>query len=432
MGDLLRRFWVPVLLEEEVPAPDSVPVAIRIMGEDLLAFRDTDGRVGLIAAYCAHRHAHLFWGRNEEGGIRCTYHGWKYDVSGRCVDMPNEPADSVFKDKIRITAYPTRDAGGLVWAYMGPPELMPASLPHFEFMDLPESHVHHTKRLQLSNWAQAVEGGIDSSHISFLHRNLDSLRAAEQGGRRGPGAGPVSGQVAADGFSRQQFLAAADRSPKFYLQDADFGYWVGARRSAGADAFYWRLTPMLLPFYTIIPGSGAGRGGHAWVPIDDEHCWAFSFAWNAEAPMHVDGGGGIHAAVDRNVSMWELGLSNAYLPVRNRWNNYQISREDQRTLSYTGIKGIGEQDMSIQESMGSIVPREKEHLGTTDLAITQFRRVLLKMVRAFMESGLEPEVAHRPVVYDVVSCAVVLPRDAHWIEGTREFVRPRVAATSAP
>src|SRR5688500_3755387 len=167
MGELFRRFWLPVALSSELPGPDSVPLRVRIMGEDLIAFRDTDGRVGLVDAYCPHRGAPMFFGRNEECGLRCVYHGWKFDVDGQCVDMPSEPEESTFKDRVRQRAYPCAERGGVVWAYLGPPERRPA-LPELEWALLPEAQRYASKRLQECNWLQAMEGGIDSSHISFL------------------------------------------------------------------------------------------------------------------------------------------------------------------------------------------------------------------------------------------------------------------------
>ncbi|HYZ15025.1 MAG TPA: Rieske 2Fe-2S domain-containing protein, partial [Candidatus Acidoferrum sp.] len=169
MGDLLRRYWIPVLLSEELLEADGPQVRVRILGEDLLAFRDTNGRIGLIDEFCPHRGVSLFFARNEECGVRCSYHGWKFDVDGRCVDMPSEPEESNFKHKVRITAYPCEELGGMIWAYFGPPELRPP-LPALDWVVAPQSHVFLTKRLQESNWLQALEGAIDSSHVGVLHR----------------------------------------------------------------------------------------------------------------------------------------------------------------------------------------------------------------------------------------------------------------------
>src|SRR5437762_506702 len=168
MGEAMRRFWLPILLAEELPEPDCPPVRVQVLGEKLVAFKASDGAIGLLDEICPHRRASLFWGRNEEAGLRCVYHGWKFDVAGRCLDMPNEPAEYEFKRRVQTTAYPAKEFGGMIWAYMGPQETM-SQLPQFEWARVPDSHRYLSKRLQQSNWAQATEGGIDSSHISFLH-----------------------------------------------------------------------------------------------------------------------------------------------------------------------------------------------------------------------------------------------------------------------
>src|ERR687886_715559 len=171
MGNLMRRYWMPACLAEELPEPDCPPVRVRLLGEDLVAFRDTQDRIGVLDEYCPHRLASLFLGRNEQCGLRCVYHGWKFDVDGRCVDMPNEPPESNFKDRVRATAYPCRERGGVVWVYMGPPERM-GEQPDLEWSLVPADQRFLSKRLQQSNYLQAIEGGIDSSHISFLHSTL--------------------------------------------------------------------------------------------------------------------------------------------------------------------------------------------------------------------------------------------------------------------
>jgi phenylpropionate dioxygenase-like ring-hydroxylating dioxygenase large terminal subunit len=432
MGTALRRFWIPVLLSEEVPVPDCEPIAIRILGEDLVAFKDTNGKVGLIDAYCAHRHAHLYWTRNEENGLRCTYHGWKYDTEGNCVDMPNEPAESNFKDKIKITAYPTREWGGVVWAYMGPVEHMPPELPQFEWARVPEEHRIATKRLQESNWAQAVEGGIDSSHVSFLH---SSLNQAQTGMITGvPAQAVAPGNASNPSFAQQGRTMALDKSPRFWIGHRDFGFLAAARRNAGEDKYYWRITPYLAPWYTIIPGGGqegSSLSGHAWVPVDDEHVWTFTFTWNPTRPLtpeehatHMQGFG-VHTEVDKNLPRWDLKISNSYKPIRNMDNNYMVDYEERRKRTFTGIKGISEQDMSIQESMWPIVPRWREHLGTTDKAIIEFRKLVMGMARDLLE-GVEPEFPHTPDAYRVRSAAITISRDVPWEEGSAEVVKAKV------
>jgi len=393
MGEVFRRFWIPVLLSEEVPEPDTTPVAIRILGEDLLAFRATSGKVGLTSAYCAHRHAHLFWGRNEEEGIRCTYHGWKYDTTGQCVDMPNEPGDLSFKDKIKIRSYPTIDAGGAIWAYMGPPERQP-DLHQLEWTRVPAENVLVTKRLQENNWAQAVEGGIDSSHISYLHNN-DMYKANN---------------------------STVDKSPQMTVSPRDFGFIEAARRNTADGKHYWRIRPFLVPSSIIIPGGdqpGRNLSGHVWVPLDDEHVWTYTITWNAERPLTQQerdsllAGTGIHCPVDKEVRRWDLKTSKGYQPIRNIDNEYMIDRPLQRERSFTGINGTSEQDCSIQESMGQISPRWEEHLGTADRGIIEFRRILLGLATD-MKAGKDPEHASRPEAYRVRSTAFVVEPEADW------------------
>ena len=408
MGQLMRRFWLPALLAEELPEPDGPPVRLRLLGEDLVAFRDSDGRLGLLDAYCAHRRANLFWGRNEESGLRCVYHGWKYGVDGQCIDMPNEPPESRFKDKITLTAYPAREWGGIIWAYLGPPEQQPAELPQFEWARVPASHRLVSKRLQETNWAQAVEGGIDSSHVSFLHRQMQNDPSLVPGVLRGGG---------------QMDLLARDTSPRFTVKTTDYGFLIGARRNADESSYYWRISQFLLPSYTMIPPSGEpgqNLNGHGWVPIDESHVWTFSVTWNPDRPLGEDeiedtrSGRGLHAQVDER-----------YRPIRNKDNNYQIDRLEQKTTTFTGIKGISEQDMAMQESMGPLVDRSLEHLGTTDTAVIAFRRRLLNLVRD-LEQGKEPEAPHRPESYRVRSAAIVLQQAQPFDEGAKEELVARM------
>src|SRR5687768_12456950 len=214
MGNLLRQYWIPALLSSELPDPDSDPMRLRLLGEDLIAFRDSSGRVGMLAANCAHRGASLFFGRNEEHGLRCVYHGWKYDVTGQCVDMPSEPPESTFKERIRATAYPCVERAGVVWTYMGPPERQ-GPPPDFEWARAPESHVAVNKAIASCNYLQAMEGNFDSSHISYLHRRLRDLR---------PGGDPAD--PSRPGLS----LNARDRAPQYTVVETDYGLMLAARR----------------------------------------------------------------------------------------------------------------------------------------------------------------------------------------------------------
>ncbi len=403
MGNLLRRFWFPALLEEEVPVPDCPPVRLRLLGEDLVAFRDTEGRVGILGAYCPHRTAQMYFGRNEECGLRCVYHGWKFDVDGNCVDLPSEPPGSNFRDKVTIKSYPTVLRGGVVWTYMGPSDKTP-ELPAFEWSCLPDDRVGATKRLQECNWAQAYEGGVDSSHVSLLHANLDDAGEGNFGRPR-------------DDYNR------TDRHPVFDVRQTGYGMLIGARRDGEADSYYWRITQALMPFYTMIPPQMAGNdtafepyGGHAWVPIDDENTWTWSFgvhphrAFTQEEYDLTASPTGRWGPIDGN-----------YRPLLNRDNDYLIDREDQRTKSFTGIKGVPNQDAGIQESMGPVCDRTLEHLGTSDVAVIEWRKRILGMAKD-LAKGIEPEEPFNGAAYNVRPVSILLDRDVDFAEGAAGLI----------
>jgi nitrite reductase/ring-hydroxylating ferredoxin subunit len=403
MGQLVRRFWLPFLVSSDLPGPDCDPVRVRLIGEDLLAFRDTSGRVGLIDPLCAHRCADLFYGRNEEGGIRCIYHGWKYDVSGRCVDAPTEPKDSNLRLTVRLKSYPVAERAGVLWTYMGPSELKP-ELPDFEFMHVPEGHLYPSWSTQACNFAQAIEGGIDTAHSIFLHstleshRNLENWKATDTVAR---GAGSV-----AQGRYRNK-----DNPPLLHAVDTDYGVLVGGRY-VGGEEDYWRFNLFLMPFYTMPPGSANSKLCHAFVPVDDVTTARWSFTWTIDKPhanrdlMAMRNGSGVHVAL----------VPGTHTPQRTRANDYLIDREEQRTLSYTGIGGIGEQDFAVQEGMGVIVDRRRERLGVTDGGIMQMRRRLLKAADD-LEEGVEPAEASHGSVYHVHAGDSMLPPDvANWAE----------------
>ncbi len=390
MGEYLRRFWMPALLSKEIPEPDCPPVRVKILNEELVAFRDTNGEVGILDNYCPHRRASLFFGRNEECGLRCVYHGWKFDVNGGCVDMPSEPAESNFKDKVKIKAYPARDWGGFIWAYMGPAELQP-DLPEVGWAMVPEDHRFVSRRLQENNFVQGIEGGIDSSHISFLHGGLT----------------PHQRDTNTRQANRQNQPAATtgDPAPRFTVQDTDYGFVYGANRDSGTDEYYWRITPFMMPFFTIIPGQIGDAdektySGHGWVPADDENCWMFTYSWNASRPLKE---GEHHQASDLEKEPRTLRAT------INKDNDYMIDREMQRTVNFTGIANGSVQDAGIQESMGAICDRTKEHLGTSDSAIINLRRIYLRGAREIME-GSEPFVPSQGSKYRLRSVSLIQDR----------------------
>ena len=400
MGELFRRYWIPAMLSWELPEPDCDPVQIRLLGEDLLGFRDTDGNLGLIQEFCPHRGVSLFYGRNEECGVRCSYHGWKFDVNGKCVDMPSEPDESSFKDKVRITAYRLIERGGVLWAYMGPPDVEPP-LPQLEWALLPPANRYVSKRIQECNYLQALEGGIDSSHVSTLHRfNLDDDPMHE-------------------GAHGNAYLKA-DTRPKFEVHDSKSGLLIGARRNADAQNDYWRITPFIMPWYTIIPPFGANViGAHAFVPIDDENCWTWSINYDPareltkEEVAAMDAGMGIHVEY----------VPGTFRPKANRDNHYLVDRGAQRAKkSFSGVKGISMQDASLQESMGRIVDRTTERLGTSDAAIIAARRTLLHAAEELVEGG-PPPIATEPEAQYVRSASILIPKGVPFAEGAAEALR---------
>jgi phthalate 4,5-dioxygenase len=400
MGQYFRRFWLPALVSKELPAPDCPPVRLKLLSERLIAFRDTSGDIGIISENCPHRGASLFFGRNEEAGLRCVYHGWKFDLTGQCVDMPSEPAESNFKGKIRVTAYPTQERSGLVWVYMGPPDLKP-ELPQYEWNMVPESHVRFSRRLQENNYLQGVEGGIDSSHVPFLH-----------GQQWGAIPAPTN-------------YSARDKSPRLTMERTEYGFVYGAERDGEADSHYWRITPFLLPFFTVIPGALESDGdektysGHGWVPMDDDNCWMVTYSWNPSRPLREDEGHPAHN-VTTDVRTLRPTLQNAD-------NDYGIDRDVQRTQTFTGINNGSIQDAAIQETMGSIFDRTLEHLGTTDTAIIQLRRLYLEGVNQILEGG-EPFVPTDPAVYRKRSVSALLDRSLDFYQSVEYFETRQPAA----
>jgi len=402
MGELIRRFWIPFLLETDLPEPDCPPVRVTLLGEKLVAFRDSSSRIGLIDRTCAHRCADLFFGRNEENGLRCTYHGWKYDVEGKCMDMPTEDAESTYKHQIRLTAYPVRERAGVLWTYMGPKTQVP-ELPEFEWARVPENHRFISWSFQQNNFIQAIDGGIDTVHSVYLHSGLDSHRKLddwqEQGKREG---------------NPRLVHRVRNNPPKLFAKDTDFGVKIGGRYPGGGETDYWRCNVFLMPFYTMPPGAPGRKICHAFVPVDDVTTARWVFTCNLEQPLASREIAEMRAGASVHVQL----TPGTHDPVRNRSNDYLIDREVQRTLTYTGIKGIGEQDFSVQEGMGEIVERTREHLGSSDIGIIAMRRRLLKAA-ADLQEEVAPYAAFHGDVYRVRPAEVMLPSDAKWDEDER-------------
>jgi phthalate 4,5-dioxygenase oxygenase subunit len=384
MGNLMRRYWVPVLLSREIAEPDCPPVRVQILGEKLLAFRDSEGHAALLSEFCSHRGASLYFGRNEENGIRCAYHGLKFDRDGRCVDVPSAPQAC---KHMGITAYPCIERAGIVWAYLGPKEKQPGP-PDLEWCTLPESHVFVSKRLQECNYLQAMEGGIDTSHVSYVHRYEVDEDPMHQG-------------------TKALDYIKADGNVIFEIEKTSFGLTLYGRRNGEPDSYYWRITQWLFPWYTLIPPFGEhALGGHVWVPIDDHNCWAWSINFRADGPLSaeerrdMEAGKGIHCE-------YEPGT---FRPKANKDNDYLIDRQAQKEKrAYSGVFGFAVQDSSLQESMGPIQDHTREKLLPTDRAIVMARRMLYEAATALQPDTEPPAIAGDQ--QRVRAAGVLLPRD---------------------
>jgi phthalate 4,5-dioxygenase len=383
MGNLIRRYWIPALLSEEIPAPDCAPARVRLLGEELVAFRDTRGRIGLIGEHCAHRGTSLFYGRNEECGLRCIYHGWKYDVEGNVLDTPAEPGDSDFRKKLRHTAYPTHEAGGVIYAYLGPRDKMPL-FPNYEWTQVPLNQTYVTKCLLECNYLQGLEGECDSSHLSFLHRAVDN--------------------------ARNQPLYKTDTAPVYETEETDFGLRLIATRNAADKQHYVRLSAFVSPVYGCVP---AGRPTneldgfeiHTYVPIDDTHTWRYDIGFHRTRAVQED-------EVHRRKQ-----IGPDYLRIRNARNNYLQDRQMQKTVNFTGIEDFLNHDACATESMGPIFDRSREHLGVSDKAVIAVRKFLLSSVKALQEGREPPHIvreARRNWFPHIDCCAYLLPQAIHW------------------
>jgi phenylpropionate dioxygenase-like ring-hydroxylating dioxygenase large terminal subunit len=389
MGDVFRRYWLPVLLANELPEPDGAPLRVTILSERLIAFRDSDGELGLMDEFCAHRGVSLWFGRNEEKGLRCPYHGWKYDTTGQCVEVPSEPAESGYCKNIKLKSYPLVERGGILWAYMGSSELQPA-LPMFEWATVPNEQRHISKRIQECNYLQSMEGGLDSFHSTFLHRMSvgdDPLLKRD----------PVSAA-----------LLKADPHPVFVPLESPGGLYIATRRNADPESYYWRVTQWIMPCFNLFPPyEGNPFGGHAWVPIDDEHVTTFSIDYHPDRALYaaeieaMEAGKGIHSLL----------TPGTFLPVANKRNDYLMDRQAQRDRkTFCGVMGVAEQDAAVQESMGPIEDRSKENLVGTDNGIIMTRKQLLRAVKAVQAGSAPPGVD--AATQRVRAFAAVMPRDA--------------------
>jgi phthalate 4,5-dioxygenase oxygenase subunit len=363
-GQLLRRYWLPVTIADELAERDGTPVRARILGRNYVLFRDWAGQLGMLDEQCPHRLASLGLGRNEEGGLRCIYHGWKFDVHGRCVDMPTEPTQHGFAQRLAARSYPVREAGALVWAYVGPPEKEPA-FPAFDWTLLARKDIAIIQLVEHTNYAQALEGGIDTAHTQFLHRGIvpdEKFRAA----------------------------ISSDTSPRLEAEDTAYGFrYAAIRRTQDPERTKWvRVTPFVFPTTVMVPRpiqTEVWSTIQLWTPMDDTRTMHFTLSFR-------ENGAPVDEPAFHKFAHWYPGVNvdpnfEMEMNERNGWNQDRQAMKDGR--SFTGIEGFAAQDIACQESMGPIVDRRGEHLGTSDVAIIRWRRRMLENIQRVM-NGEEP------------------------------------------
>jgi len=402
MGDLMRAYWIPALKSSELVA-DRDPVRFMLLGEKLIAFRDTQGRIGVMDHRCPHRCASLFFGRNEEGGIRCVYHGWKFDVEGNCLDMGNLPAHQDFKHKVHARAYKATERNGLVWVYMGDAAKVP-ELPLLEATLVPEQYMDIDFHMRECNWLQALEGDIDSSHVAWLHYGLLQKQDFEK-----------------DSIRKYQ---VATRAPEFVIKETDAGVMYGVHRPAEDGKRYWRIAHFMFPCWALPPINDIEFNflARAYAPLDDTHTMCIIMMMKGD-PYKKEiakmPGGRMTMPLLLNTTDW-LGR---FRIEQNAGNDYLIDREVQRNVTYTGIEGIVSQDHAITESIGPIAERELEHLAPSDQMIARVRRLLVRSALDHAKDGTLPKSALDPKVYEGVrSGQFVAPEARDWLEATAEKI----------
>jgi phthalate 4,5-dioxygenase oxygenase subunit len=402
MGQLMRRYWIPFLKSEDVER-DGQPHQVRLLGEDLVAFRDSEGRVGLVDQACPHRGAPMVFGRTEDGGLRCVYHGWKFDVDGRCREMPAEPAGTPMLDRVKIKAYPVRERNGILWAWMGPNPDDPPPLPELEWNLVPQENCLVTFRVQECNWLQALEGEVDSAHAAILH------------GRR-------------QGSTIAQWRQGRDLAPTFEVKTHDAGVSIAARRKDGEERHYVRVNQFLMPFWTLVPPQSQypELSGHAWVPIDDHHTLAIMFSYTPDQPFYEKS----RTLFTQGYKGRETGhhSEGAYeprpvtVPYHKYWSRY--NRANAYAYDYrTGMPGLWPEDAACQSGVATIYDRTKENLGTSDTGIARVRRMLLDAAKKLGQGAPVPALEAAPSAYMVRAISITIPAGADWSELGREYMR---------
>jgi phthalate 4,5-dioxygenase len=411
MGNLLRRYWAPACLSSEVAEPDGEPLRVKVLGERLVAFRDTQGKVGLIQEGCPHRGASLFFGRNEECGLRCPYHGWKFETDGQCVDQPSEVRP--FAAQIKATSYPTHESGGMVWTYMGPPETM-TPFRDFGTESLAPEHQMASKEFIDCNWIQSLDGDLDTTHISNLHQ-FNAIDNVPDGGTDQPGY--------PSNYDSMRFWRH-DPAARIEVNDEFYGYrYVGLRTTPNGHT-HARISAYIMPYTALIANVPFATRHLTIVPIDDHSTWRYSYSTSQVANPRSLGGPPFFTVPDF-----------PYVPFRNngvierhytKENNYGIDREVQKTLTFTGVPEFRAQDLMVTESAlptydGFIYDRTQEHLGSGDLAVARMHTMLLTAAKELAEEGKSPRGLGDHDFRSIRAAEKVLAEGEDWrVLGTNE------------
>jgi phthalate 4,5-dioxygenase len=404
MGHLMRQYWLPACLSSELTAGGD-PLRLMLLGEKLIAFRDTNGAIGVMDHRCPHRCASLFFGRNEDGGIRCVYHGWKFDTEGNCLEMPNIPADQDFRHKVKAKAYKVTERAGLVFVYMGERADAPPA-PELEVLSCPPDEIELSVKMRECNWLQALEGDIDTSHFSFLHTGKVEI-----------------GDIDPDHLERYQLI---DRAPEYHVTNTDWGTMYAAHRPGGPGMTYYRFAHFAMPCWTLFPNGPVGDNiiAQGWVPMDDTHTMVYYLSWKRRTPaLGLLRSGEPIPYLDRatatlpNTTDW----FGRWRTAANHDNDYLIDRDAQRTISFSGIAEVFIQDSAVTESMGEISDRALEHLAPSDRMITMTRRRLLEAARALRDRGTVPPLVDNPeVIRGARSGDMFAPSTTPWLVAYEE------------
>ena len=395
MGQIFRRHWQPICLIEEVNEPDGKPVRARMLGEDLVVFRDSEGRVGVLGEACPHRGASLAFGRNEESGLRCLYHGWKMDVEGNVVEMVSEPAESTMAQKVKHKCYPAEEWGGFVWTYMGPRETMPEFRPP-AFAPTKETRVSIAKAILPCNWAQILEGAIDSAHSSSLHSS--DMVPARVGG--------------AEANEKTWLRPSTDKAPRLSVDRTGYGFRYAAIRrpiTNAASTDYVRSTVFVAPATALIPPNNKYNVANINVPRDDTSTAFYFIAW-----------GHPHNTPDTETWRKFLGqrvgvdLDAEYRPLRGIQNNFWQDRNAMKAGNFTGITGFPNQDIAMWLTMGPIADRTIDRLGASDLAVVEFRKQMVQAVRDFAAGRPAIGTGDNAIPRSVCSFQAIVPKTVDW------------------